>query len=304
MRAREDIGNGSKTGGSYGMNEQRLTGIADLAGRYDTFIFDLWGVLHNGLEAYPDALDCLRRLRAMGRNVALLSNAPRPGVVVAREMARLGITEDAYDTLLTSGDAAIAGYNSDARTAGRPYYHLGPERNQPTVDGCRGEPRPIEQAETIICTGPFDDETETAADYADMFAEAVARKVVMVCANPDIIVMRGEKLIPCAGALAEAYEEAGGLALRYGKPYTAVYDMLLERLPAAERERTLMLGDGFPTDIRGAAAAGIDALLVAHGIHAEEIALRDDGTFDAEALQRLAGRYDVPVPAVIDRLRW
>lgn len=286
------------------MSVERLDGIASLADRYDAFIFDLWGVLHNGIAAYPDALDCLRRLRAMGRSVALMSNAPRPGSVVAQEMERLGITGDVYDTLFTSGDAAIVGFNEDSRTAGRTYYHLGPERNRPTVDSCRGEERALEQAETIICTGLFDDETETADDYAAMFAGAVARQMVLVCANPDIVVMRGEDMIPCAGALAEAYEAAGGTALRYGKPFAAAYDMLLGRLPAMERGRVLMLGDGFPTDIRGAAAAGIDALFVAHGIHAEQIALQKDGSFDEDSVRDLAGRYQVPVPRVIDRLRW
>ena len=127
------------------MSEQ-LSGIAGLADRYEIFIFDLWGVLHNGIAAYPDALDCLSRLRQRGRKVALLSNAPRPGSVVAGEMARLGIEPGLYDTLLTSGDAAIIGYNADRRTAGRPYFHLGPERNQATVAGCNGEERPLEEA--------------------------------------------------------------------------------------------------------------------------------------------------------------
>lgn len=286
------------------MTIERLDGLAQLADRYDTFIFDLWGVLHNGITAYPNALDCLQKLRARGRNVALMSNAPRPSTVVSSEMARLGIATDAYDTLLTSGDAAIAGYNQDPRTAGRPYYHLGPERNRSTIEACHGEERTLDRAETIICTGLFDDETETAENYAAMFADAVARDMVLVCANPDVVVMRGEQMIPCAGALAEAYEAAGGTALRFGKPFSAAYDMLLQRLPAVERNQVLMLGDGFPTDIKGAAAAGIDALLVAHGIHGDEIALREDGSFDGDALRRLADRYRVPVPKVIDRLRW
>lgn len=285
------------------MSEQ-LSGIAGLADRYEIFIFDLWGVLHNGIAAYPDALDCLSRLRQRGRKVALLSNAPRPGSVVAGEMARLGIEPGLYDTLLTSGDAAIIGYNADRRTAGRPYFHLGPERNQATVAGCNGEERPLEEAEVIVCTGLFDDETETADDYADMFANAIARNMVLVCANPDVVVMRGESMILCAGALAAAYEGQGGVALRYGKPFPETYSMLLDRLPAADRGRTLMIGDGFPTDIRGAAAAGIDAVFVAHGIHAEEVGLRADGAMDPAGLARLAGRHGVPVPRAIDRLRW
>ena len=285
------------------MNEQQQAGIAPLADRYEIFIFDLWGVLHNGIEAYPDALDCLRQLRQRGRSVALLSNAPRPGAVVAGEMARLGISEDLYDALMTSGDAAIAAYNADPRTAGRSFYHLGPERNRPTVEGCRGEERPLETAETIICTGPFDDETETAEDYAEMFEAAVARGTILICANPDVVVMRGEQMIPCAGALAEAYEQRGGLALRFGKPLAETYDMLLERLPAVGRDKILMIGDGFPTDIRGAAAAGIDAVFVAHGIHADVLGLAE-GAIDAEALARLADEYGVPIPRAIERLRW
>lgn len=287
------------------MGEPTTSGLAALAERYDVFIFDLWGVMHNGIAAYPEALECLRQVRARGGSAALLSNAPRPGPVIREEMARLGIHPDAYDALLTSGDAAIAAYRSDPRTSGRPCYHLGPARNQATVDGCGAEERPLAEAETILCTGLFDDETETADDYAERLEDAVRRGVVMVCANPDVVVMRGERMIPCAGALAEVYEGLGGTALRFGKPYPDAYDMLLDRLPATPRQRVVMIGDGFPTDIRGAKAAGIDAVFIASGIHAEEIGLDEGGSYDAGALRALASRYGVAEPvATMPHLRW
>lgn len=285
-----------------------LNGISEIADRYDLFICDVWGVVHNGLAPYEGFLDCLANLHAHGCRVALLSNAPRPVPTVMDELARIGVPKDAYDLLLTSGDAArqaLLAREDDWHAAlGRRYYHLGPERNGPTLDGV-GEEAALADAEYIVCTGLFDDETEQAEDYREMLSGAASRGLPLLCTNPDIIVMRGEQILPCAGAVAELYAQLGGEVRRYGKPYPEIYDELFARLSSApEKSRCLMVGDTFTTDVKGAIAAGLDSLWVAGGVHAEDVGYQDGGPLDGELIARVATTEGSLPTMAIGAMRW
>ena len=204
------------------MNLAVINGLAEIACDYELFIFDLWGVVHNGVSPYPRVVDCLMRLRRSDARVVLLSNAPRPSASVAAQLEELGIQPALYDWLLTSGDAtakAIASQNSQPS-----YFHLGPERSRPTLEACGGREVSLEDAELILCTGLFDDETEQAEDYYEFLRGAADRSLLMICANPDVVVMRGDKMIQCAGAVAAFYEELGGKVKRFGKPFPEIFD--------------------------------------------------------------------------------
>lgn len=259
-----------------------------LADRYDGVICDLWGVLHNGVAVFEAAQAALARAAAAGKGVVFLSNAPRPAEVVVRQLSGFGVPETLYRAVVTSGDAArraLAGGR-----LGRRWWHLGPERDRPLAEGIGLELVPLAQAEGILCTGLFDDTTETAADYAGDLGAARARDLVMVCANPDLVVVRGTREIPCAGALAQAYAALGGQVRLFGKPGVEVFDMALAAL-GVPRERALVIGDGLRTDIKGARAAGIDALLIAGGIHADALGVsaRD---LDLDRIARVAAAED------------
>ncbi|MDP6873412.1 MAG: TIGR01459 family HAD-type hydrolase [Alphaproteobacteria bacterium] len=285
-----------------------LNGLAELAGDYDLFILDLWGVVHDGVAVFPDAADCLQRLRQAGTRVVLLSNAPRTSASVALHLEELGVMADLYDWLLTSGEATantIAAGASGAGEAARPaYFHLGPERSRPTLDACGGREVGIDAAELIICTGLFDDETETAEDYREFLAMAVARDLPMVCANPDIVVIRGGQTIPCAGALAECYEDLGGKVQRFGKPFPDIFDRLFAETPEIPRARAVMIGDALATDIRGARQAGIDAIWIGGGIHAEALALSPEGRLDQDKVHEVAAEAGENPQAILPWLRW
>ncbi|MFP6748697.1 MAG: TIGR01459 family HAD-type hydrolase [Alphaproteobacteria bacterium] len=279
-----------------------IGGLAELAGDYDLFIFDLWGVVHNGVAVYPGAVDCLSRLRRRGSRVVLLSNAPRPSASVAGHLEELGIGPALYDWLLTSGEATA---NAIAATVPRPaYFHLGPERNRPTLDACGGREVDLAAAELILCTGLFDDEVDRAEDYRDLLSGAVSRNLTMICANPDLVVIRGEEMIQCAGAVAAFYEELGGQVRRFGKPFPEIFDRLFAASPEIPKSRAVMVGDALATDIRGARRAGIDAVWIVGGIHGDDMGLGPDGQFDEERMRKLAEEAGERPQAALSSLHW
>lgn len=288
----------------HGMNTGIVTisGVAEVAADYDLFIFDLWGVVHDGVAVYPGAADCLRRLRARGKKVVLLSNAPRPSASVAGHLAEMGVADELYDWLLTSGEATAT--TLAAQVPQPAYFHLGPERNQSTLDACGGREVPLDEAELILCTGLFDDDVDQAADYRDMLLAAIGRDVPLVCANPDVVVMRGEQMVPCAGAVAALYEELGGQVRRFGKPFPEIFDRLFAASPEIPRDRAVMVGDGLATDIQGARRAGIDAIWITGGIHAGEVGMRPDGGFDGDKMRQRAEQAGEQPRAALSRLQW
>ncbi len=253
-----------------------LTGLASLAGRYDAALLDVWGVLHDGVKPTLGALDCLARLRAAGWRLVLLSNAPRSASSTRTQIAGFGIPPASYDDVVTSGEltrAALAQRVDPWHAAlGRRFYHLGPARDWGLLDGLDYQRvQEVAGSDFILNTGLFDDDTETAETYAPFLQTARQHAIPMICANPDISVMRGSRSIPCAGAIAVAYQAIGGNVCFHGKPHAGAYAACFRLLDGVPPRRILAVGDSLVTDIRGAVGAGIDSVFVMDGIHVSEI---------------------------------
>jgi HAD superfamily hydrolase (TIGR01459 family) len=249
-----------------------ISGLSQLAARYDVLLCDVWGVIHNGRESFPAACAALARFRAEVGPVILISNAPRPHPPIVEQLDSLGVPRTAWTQLITSGDATRTLL---ARRAPGRCWKIGPERDSVLYDGLDLQEGGPDDADFICVTGPYDDENDEPGDYRDRFIACVERGLELICANPDIVVQRGDKLIYCGGALAQLYESLGGRAVMAGKPYAPIYEMALavaaERLGRpVDRTRVLCVGDGLPTDVRGANARGLNVLFVASGIHGAE----------------------------------
>src|SRR5476649_579656 len=234
--------------------------LRDLVGGVDVVLSDIWGVVHNGLEAFPEACAALRSYRNQGGTVILITNAPRPADSVQRQLRKLGVADATYDAIVSSGDLTR---HFVADHPGRKMFWIGPERDNSIHRGLDPVLAPLQQADYIVCTGLFDDETESAEDYRGMMLLARERNLQLICANPDIVVERGDRLIYCAGAVAELYRELGGDVIFYGKPHRPIYDRAMAL--AAERQgraialnRVLAIGDSVRTDLAGAHGFGID----------------------------------------------
>ena len=283
-----------------------IGGLKDIANRYDLVLCDIWGVLHNGLAAFPGAVDALSRFRQGGGEVVLLSNAPRPGASVARQLDRLGIPRSAYDAIVTSGDLTR---KTIVERLDKVVHHLGPPRDLPMFEGLPVRFGPIAEADYVVCSGFDNDDVETVEDYRERLEAMRARDLFMVCANPDLVVERGDRLVPCAGALAHAYETMGGTTFYAGKPHRPVYDECLavaarigarDAIPPA---RVLAIGDAIRTDIAGAVAYGADALLIAGGIHSRELGAHR-GALASDHVQDWIARQEARPNAVMNLLEW
>jgi HAD superfamily hydrolase (TIGR01459 family) len=275
--------------------------LRDLVDGVEVVLSDIWGVVHNGLESFPDACAALRSYRGQGGTVILITNAPRPADSVQRQLRKLGVADDTYDAIVSSGDLTRH-YVADH--PGRKVFWLGPERDNSIYRGLDPVLSPLEDADYIICTGLIDDETESAEDYREMMQKARARKLTLICANPDIVVERGDRLIYCAGAIAELYRELGGDVIFYGKPHRPIYERAMalareRRGHAIGLERVLAIGDSVRTDLAGAHGFGIDCLFVTRGIHSEEFEGIDQ--LDPASVKELFGH---PPKALMRELKW
>jgi HAD superfamily hydrolase (TIGR01459 family) len=246
-----------------------LSHFSEIAANYDVLLCDVWGVVHNGVVAFPQACDALMRARRGGATVIFITNAPRPSDVVARQLAALHVPRETYDAIVSSGDVTRAVI---AQRAGQTVFHLGPERDVEIFTGLNVQFAPLERADYVVCSGLDDDERDTPEDYRERLEGMLARKVFMVCGNPDVVVDRGDKRIYCAGALADLYVSMGGDVLYAGKPYRPIYEMALAKADRkAELGRVLAIGDSVRTDLTGARDFGADFLFVTSGIHAQEL---------------------------------
>jgi HAD superfamily hydrolase (TIGR01459 family) len=284
-----------------------IDSIKNLGGGYTAWLVDIWGVMHNGRRASPEAVAATRAFRAQGGIVVLLSNSPRPSPSVQEQLRHLGVPDDAYDTTVTSGDLTR---HELGKHEGAAVYHLGPERDRPIFHGLNLKLARHEDAELVVCSGLFDDEAETPDDYAELLRGLAARKLPMICANPDQLVERGDNLVYCAGALAALYEREGGSVVYAGKPYAPIYLLALETIGAlagreVKRNEVLAIGDGVNTDIAGAAALGIGSVFVASGVHAPANSGGDAGgdALDANHLAELFAQAGRPLAAML-ALRW
>ncbi len=256
--------------------------LESLADRYDAVLCDIWGVLHNGREVFPEAVDALLRYRDMGGIVVLVSNVPKPRDPIPGQLERLGCPPGVYDAIVTSGDAIRAELR--ARAPG-PMLKIGPVDDDVLWQGLGLEQvEDVRDAAFLAISGLDEPFSEKPFDYSDLLEEARDRGLELLCANPDLVVRMGERLMWCAGTVAAQYEKLGGRVVMAGKPYAPIYRIAFEEVenlagrPIDER-RLLAIGDGAGTDIRGANAVDIDSLFIASGMHGE--ALRTNGVLDS-----------------------
>lgn len=248
-----------------------IGGISELAATSDAWLVDVWGVMHNGAVAFKAAADACTSFRNAGGYVVLLTNAPRPGPAVVHQITRLGVPQTAYDAVLSSGDVT-RGLVTEWRD--KRIHHLGPARDRGIFEGIDIKFATSIEADIVVVTGLLDDETETPEDYTTTLKSLQRRNIAMLCANPDLKAERGDKIVFCAGALAEAYEKFGGDVVYAGKPHLPIYELALSMIDNARgqqtpKDRILAIGDGLKTDMAGAAAAGLRSVFIASGLHVE-----------------------------------
>lgn len=247
---------------------RKITDLDQLTGSADILLCDVWGVIHNGVNPFPLSVEALKAARQRGQTVVLITNSPRPADGVIRQFDTIGVDPDCWDDIVTSGDVT----RQLVKDAPRALYFLGPDRDLALVEGLDVDLVEPDAAEAVLCTGLFDDEVETAEDYRSLLAGFRSRSLPLICANPDRMVERGDRLVPCAGALADLYTELGGETRIAGKPHAPIYREAMERARAirgdADKARTVAIGDGVQTDILGALDNGLEAIFIARGIHA------------------------------------
>lgn len=280
-------------------------GLSELANDYDVLLSDVWGVIHNGRESFPAACAALARYRAERGPVVLISNSPRPAWEVVSQLDSLGVPRESWSAFVTSGDATRALL---AERAPGPVWTIGPER----VGGLYADLgltfSEADDAAFVSVTGPDDDEVEGPEDYRERLAGPAARGLTMICANPDRVVQRGDRLIYCGGALADVYKELGGEVLMAGKPYAPIYALCLAEASRllgrpVDPRRVLCIGDGVHTDVQGAEDQGLDCLFVARGIHGEA-AMGPDGKLSAPAVDALLAAEGVKARYAMADLVW
>ena len=281
------------------------TGLSALTDRYDVLLCDVWGVIHNGVESFPEACQALVKWREQRGPVILISNAPRPSVDVVAQLDGLGVPREAWSAFVTSGDATRPLL---ASRAPGPVWAIGPERTEVLYDGLGLDFADVDKAAFITVTGPYDDETEGPEDYRERLTIAAARKLPLICANPDRVVQRGDRLIYCGGALADLYETLGGEVLMAGKPYAPIYDLALAEAQTllgqpVDRSRVLCIGDGVITDIKGADDQNLACLFIAKGIHGEA-AIGPDGKLDHTKVEGLLAVEGVSATHAMGDLVW
>ena len=285
---------------------RHIGSLADLAASYDVLLCDVWGVLHNGVSVWRAADDALAAFRAQGGTVVMITNAPRPAPPVIAQMQALGVTVDgpgaAFDSVVTSGDVTRALIAEGPSKV----LHIGPTDDMTLYDGLDVERVAEAEAEAIVCTGPVDDAAEAPEDYLELWRRLAPRTLPMICANPDIVVERGHRLVPCAGALARDYAALGGPVRIAGKPHAPIYAEAVARAKTLRENvdpaRCLAIGDGLPTDVRGAIDNGFDLLYISSGIHAADYGNPDEP--DRAALDAWLAAKDAAPVATMPRLVW
>jgi HAD superfamily hydrolase (TIGR01459 family) len=285
------------------MSVRILAGMAEIAPDYDGLILDLWGVVHDGVSPYPGVIDALERLKALGRRIVLLSNAPRRAGPIGARLTEIGIPAQLYDAIHSSGEEVWQHFklrdDPFYASLGRRCYLIGPSRDQGMTEGCAVERvTEVADADFVLNTGPWGWD-ETTEGYEALLGEARGRDLPMVCANADLVVLHRGRRIICAGALAQRYEALGGRVRWHGKPFPSVYATCLGLLGIEDRRRVLAVGDSLRTDVAGARGAGIDCVWVTGGIHGEELGLRAGAAPDRSRIEAaLAQSGEAPLAAV------
>jgi len=279
------------------------TGARPFSERYPVWLCDVWGVVHNGVSAFQPALDCLRRHRLAGGAVVLITNAPRPSAAILPQLERLRVPGDCYDAIVSSGDVTRA---LVAEWQGARAYHIGPRRDLALLKGLTIDWVGLDEADAVVCSGLIDDERETPESYDGTLKAMRRRDLEMICANPDKVVQKGDRLIPCAGALAERYEALGGRVRMAGKPFSPIYDEAL-RLAAGlrphplSRSDVLAIGDGLQTDVKGAQKNNLALLFITGGIHGGDMAEADEAAVADAVTRAVPG---VELAGILPGLSW
>ena len=273
-----------------------MTHLRHLIDHYDLFVLDLWGVIHDGITAFPHALDALTQLARHGKTVAFISNAPRRTAVIAAQLHQLGVNPQFYDTIFSSGEQTWQQlHQQGATTWGQHCYHIGPPRDHHLLKGLPFTPTDdIHTADFILNSGPWGDDHQVS-DYHDLLHRAHARALPMLCANPDMNVVRGGSMMICAGALANFYEQLGSPVIYHGKPHPAIYHALQHHYATTDPSRIVAIGDSISTDIQGAHNASIDAILITGGIHHEH---------SQEDIKTKLARRALTPRAIMTQLSW
>jgi len=284
---------------------QKLKGISEISDKFDVYFIDLWGVIHNGVQCYPEALKVLEKLKEQNKKIVLISNAPRPAAVVKVFLETIGLKSSCYDFLVTSGD--ITREYISLNSSKKNFYHLGPTRDIDLFKDLNVTLTSKEECEEIICTGLVSDEEEKLQDYKILLDFFLNKKIPLICANPDEVVARGEKIVFCAGALANQYKQEGGVVRYFGKPYSEIYSFALKKIRAhkdfkdKKEINTLVIGDNIKTDIKGANLSNLDSVLILNGIYKDFFR---DGTVNFDQLKDSVNLKDVKINYFQEELAW
>jgi len=284
---------------------RHISGLSELVSLYDALLCDVWGVIHDGRRSFPAACDALARWRETAGPVVLISNSPRPSRDVAEQLRELGVPDESWTSIVTSGDATRALL---AERSPGPAWMIGPPRDRSLYEGLGLIFGDLEESAFIACSGPRDDEIETPEDYRAELTRAAARGMPMICANPDRVVQRGDRLIYCGGALADLYAALGGTVFMAGKPHSPIYDLSLAAIGTdldrpVDIGRVLAIGDGVATDILGANGQGLDVIFIAGGIHRAEAIGPNDG-LDPSSLSALLSEARAHANYLAPALSW
>tara|TARA_B100000029_G_C17403163_1_gene897836 strand:- start:246 stop:1064 length:819 start_codon:yes stop_codon:yes gene_type:complete len=243
------------------MQTKLIKGLSQIQNKYDAFFIDLWGVVHNGVKLYPEAINVLENLIKINKRYVLISNAPRPSESVKKYLINLKMKNEFLKNIFTSGEAALQILKK--RVYGKKFYHLGPKRDEDLIKGYEADKTNLDQCDFILCTGLFDDQEDSLKYYESLLKKHI--NIKMICTNPDLIVHRGSKKEYCAGSVANIFEKLGGKVTYFGKPYPSIYNFCMKK-----NEKILAIGDNIQTDIRGANKMKFDSLFIIDGVHKNE----------------------------------
>ena len=272
------------------MKAKLIKGLSQVQGKYDAFFIDLWGVIHNGIELHPGAINVLENLNKLNKRFVLMSNAPRPSKNIENFLLKLKMNKVFFKNIFTSGEAALKSLQKNQY--GKNFYHLGPERDSGLFKGFEQNKKNINNADFILCTG-FLDNYENSLDYYKSFLKKYT-SLQMICTNPDLVVHRGKEKEYCAGKLAEIFKDLGGNVHYFGKPYPEIYNFCTK-----PDEKVLVIGDNIRTDIKGANNMNFESLFITSGIHKDEFLISEYQNYD-----KILKEYGVETNYYQERLIW
>ncbi len=267
---------------------KELYHLADIFEKYDTFVIDLWGVIHNGVALNLKAIEAVDQLKKHSKKIVFLSNAPRPSSNVINFLLKMKMDKRYLENVMTSGEAAMHAINQ--KKFGKSFYHLGPARDTSIFDKVKDNKTDLQSCDFILCTGLFDDHENDLDYYKKILSEYISKK--LICTNPDLIVHRGGIEELCAGSVAKVFEDLGGKVIYFGKPHKEIYNMCFK-----SNEKVLAIGDNLRTDIKGANNLKIDSIFITEGVHRKEIS-------NFSELKKLLEKYSVKANFFQKELKW